>query len=307
MPADEQYRRQVALLIRTLPHIAQEKCFALKGGTAINLFIRDMPRLSVDIDLMYLPVVDREESLEDIETALDRIEEHVTRSIPLARVQRGRLQDEGTVNKLFIRERDIQIKIEVTPVLRGCVYEPEEKVVSDVVEEQFGFAAIQVVSFADLYAGKLVAALDRQHPRDLFDVRELLANEGIDTQLRNVFIVYLISHRRPMAEVLAPTRHDISKEFARGFLGLTEVSVKFQDLIQTREELIAEIVGRMPDTHKRFLLSFKKGEPDWSLLDVPHAKTLPAVRWKLENLLRMDAQERAKAIARLEEVLTQMS
>lgn len=307
MPADEQYRRQVALLIRTLPLVAQEKCFALKGGTAINLFIRDMPRLSVDIDLMYLPVVDREKSLDGIETALYRIEERVTRSLPLARVQRGILQDEGTVNKLFIRERDTQIKIEVTPVLRGCVYVPEERAVSDVVEEHFGFAAIQVVSFADLYAGKLVAALDRQHPRDLFDVRELLANEGIDTRLRNVFIVYLISHRRPMAEVLAPTRHDISKEFARGFLGLTEVSVKLKDLLQTREELIVEIVGRMPDAHRRFLLSFKKGEPDWSLLDVPDAKTLPAVRWKLENLSRMDAQERAKAIARLEAVLTQKS
>ena len=307
MPVDEQYRRQVALLVRTLPLVAQEKCFALKGGTAINLFIRNMPRLSVDIDLMYLPVVDREESLEGIETALCKVEERVTRSIPLVRVQRGRLQDEGTVNKLFIRERSTQIKIEVTPVLRGCVYEPEEKVVSDVVEEQFGFASIQVVSFADLYAGKLVAALDRQHPRDLFDVRELLANEGIDTRLRNVFIVYLISHRRPMAEVLASTKHDISKEFARGFLGLTEVSVKLEDLLQTREALITEIVGRMPNAHRRFLLSFKKGEPDWSLLDVPHAKTLPAVRWKLENLLRMDAQQRAQSITRLEAVLTQKS
>ena len=305
MPANEQYRRQVALLVRTLPHVAQEKCFALKGGTAINLFIRNLPRLSVDIDLMYLPVVDREESLEGIETALCRIEERVTRSIPLARVQRGWLQDEGTVNKLFIRERSTQIKIEVTPVLRGCVYEPEEKAVSDVVEEQFGYAAIQVVSFADLYAGKLVAALDRQHPRDLFDVRDLLANEGINARLRNAFIVYLISHDRPMAKVLVPTRRDISKEFARGFVGTTEVPVKLEDLLQTREELIAEIVGLMPDTHRRFLLSFKQGEPDWSLLDVPHAKTLPAVRWKLENLSRMDAQQRAESIARLEEVLMQ--
>lgn len=307
MPADEQYRRQVALLIRTLPHVAQEKCFALKGGTAINLFIRDMPRLSVDIDLMYLPVVDREKSLDGIQTALYRIEERITRSLPLARVQRGVLQDEGTVNKLFIRERDTQIKIEVTPVLRGCVYVPEEKAVSDVVEEQFGFAVIQVVSFADLYAGKLVAALDRQHPRDLFDVRELLANEGIDTRLRNVFIVYLISHRRPMAEVLAPSdrSEDISKEFARGFVGMAEVPISFEDLLQTREELFTEMIGRMPDAHRRFLLSFKKGYPDWSLLDVPHAKTLPAVRWKLENLSRMDPQQREKSITRLEEVLKQ--
>ena len=124
----------------------------------------------------------------------------------------------------------MQIKVEVTPVLRGCVYELEEKSVSDAVEEQFGFAAIQLVSFADLYAGKLVAALDRQHPRDWFDVRALLANEGIDAQLRNAFVVYLISHDRSMAEVLAPMRFDMSHEFAHGLLGMTEIPVSLEDL-----------------------------------------------------------------------------
>ena len=307
MPADEQYRRQVALLVRTLPLVAQEKCFALKGGTAINLFVRDMPRLSVDIDLTYLPVADHEDSLRDIDAALRRIADRIEASLLSARVHKSTLQSEEAVkavNKLVVRDSRVQIKVEVSPVLRGCVYEPEEKAVSDAVEEQFGFTAIQVVSFADLYAGKLVAALDRQHPRDLFDVHDLLSNEGIDELLRNAFIVYLISHNRPMAEVLAPTRRDISDEFARGFVGLTEVPVTLDALVQTREALIAEIVGRMPDAHRRFLLSFKKGEPDWSLLDVPNAKTLPAVRWKLENLLRMDAQKRAKLTAQLEEVLT---
>ena len=305
MPADEPYRRQVALLVRTLPLVAEEKCFALKGGTAINLFVRDMPRLSVDIDLTYLPVADHEDSLCDIDAALRRIADRIEASLPSTRVHKSTLQPEEAINKLVVRDSRVQIKVEVSPVLRGCVYAPEEKAVSDAVEEQFGFAAIQVVSFADLYAGKLVAALDRQHPRDLFDVHDLLSNEGIDDLLRNAFIVYLISHNRPMAEVLAPTRRDISDEFARGFVGLTEVPVTLDALVQTREALLAEIVGRMPDAHRRFLLSFKKGEPDWSLLDVPNAKTLPAVRWKLENLSRMDKQQRAKSIARLEEVLTQ--
>ena len=308
MPADEHYRRQVALLVRTLPLVAQEKCFALKGGTAINLFVRDMPRLSVDIDLTYLPVADHEDSLRDIDAAMHKIADSIEASLPSTRVHKSTLQSEEAVkavNKLVVRDDRVQIKVEVTPVLRGCVYAPEEKAVSDAVEEQFGFAAIQVVSFADLYAGKLVAALDRQHPRDLFDVQDLLSNEGIDEPLRNAFIVYLISHNRPMAEVLAPTRRDISDEFARGFVGLAEVPVTLDALVQTREALIAEIVGRMPDAHRRFLLSFKKGEPDWSLLDVPHAKTLPAVRWKLENLSRMEAQRRAKLTAQLEEVLTQ--
>ena len=112
------------------------------------------------------------------------------------------------------------------------------------VESAFGFAEMPVVSFADLYAGKIVAALDRQHPRDLFDVRDLLANEGIDDALRKAFIVYLLSHDRPMSEVLAPTRKDISEEFLRGFEGMTDQPVSRDDLIAAREALIAEIVSK---------------------------------------------------------------
>ena len=50
------YYAQVRLLVRELPVVAKETCFALKGGTALNLFVRDMPRLSVDIDLAYVPL-----------------------------------------------------------------------------------------------------------------------------------------------------------------------------------------------------------------------------------------------------------
>jgi len=303
MPADEQYRRQVVLLIRILPHVAQEKCFALKGGTAINLFIRDMPRLSVDIDLTYLPIADRADSLRGIDAAMRRIAEAIQTALPSTRILVGAPQSENAANRLVVRDGRVQVKIEVTPVLRGCVYEPEERAVSDGVEAQFGFASIQVVSFADLYAGKLVAALDRQHPRDLFDVRDLLANEGIDTPLRNAFVVYLISHNRPMAEVLDPTRRDIADEFDRGFARMTEKPVSLDALIETRERMIAEIVGRMPDGHRRFLLSFEQGAPLWPLLDVSNAAVLPAVRWRLDNLARLDEGRRRELTARLEVAL----
>lgn len=127
---------------------------------------------------------------------------------------------EQVTTKLIVQIADAQIKIEVTPVLRGCVYELTTMSVTARVEEQFGFAEMPVVSFPDLYAGKIVAALDRQHPRDLFDVRDLLANEGIDDKLRKAFIVYLVSHDRPMSEVLAPPRLEISAEYKRGFEGM---------------------------------------------------------------------------------------
>jgi predicted nucleotidyltransferase component of viral defense system len=174
----EVYRRQVALLLRTIPFIAGEKCFALKGGTAINLFVRDLPRLSVDIDLTYLPVFGREKALVAIDKAMKRIVKRVEKGIPAAHLTEA--LTESSITKLIVREAGVQIIIEVTPVLRGCAYESKLCSVSPAVEEMFGFAEMQVVSFADLYAGKIVAALDRQHPRDLFDVKHLLTNEGIE-------------------------------------------------------------------------------------------------------------------------------
>src|ERR1700730_13776724 len=149
MPFSDIYRRQAALLVRILPLIAEEKCFALKGGTAINLSVRDMPRLSVDIDLTYVPVEERTASLAAIEAAVKRIAARVRTAIAGAHVTESQLQPEGKVNKLFVRAEGVQIKIEVTPVIRGCVFEPETRTVLPAVEAAFGFAEIPVVSFAD--------------------------------------------------------------------------------------------------------------------------------------------------------------
>jgi len=303
MPVDEGYRKQAALLVRTVPLVAAETCFALKGGTAINLFLRDMPRLSVDIDLTYVPVADRASSLKEIGAAMKRIADAITRGLPGARVSASAPKGEKGITKLIVRNDEAQIKVEVTPVLRGCVYEPAVRSVSARVEEEFGFAEMPVVSFADLYAGKIVAALDRQHPRDLFDVRDLLSHEGIDATLRKAFIVYLLSHHRPMAEVLAPARLDISAEYKRGFEGMVDTPVTLDELLQAREALIGEIVGKMPDQHRRFLISVKRGEPGWAVLDLPGAKDLPAVRWKLENLAKLSADKRAQLLSGLSEAL----
>ena len=299
----DDYRKQVTLLIRVVPFIAPEKEFALKGGTAINLFVRDLPRLSVDIDLTYVPVADRATSLKAIDAGMKRIADAITKGMRSAQINASQPKGENCTTKLILRADDAQIKIEVTPVLRGCVYEPAVKRVSPKVEEQFGFAEMPLVHFADLYAGKIMAALDRQHPRDLFDVRDLLANEGIDDMLRKAFIVYLLSHNRPMAEVLAPQRLDISAEYRRGFEGMVDQPVSLDDLLKTREDLIKEIVGKMPEEHKKFLVSVKKGEPDWTLLGLPGAKDLPAVRWKLENLAKLPAEKRAQLLKGLNEAL----
>ena len=300
MAFSETYRRQVALLIRILPHVAAEDCFALKGGTAINLFVRDMPRLSVDIDLTYLPIASREVSLVEIDAAMKRIAQRIHKALPNAQISTSTVLPEKAVNKLLVRQDGVQVKIEVTPVLRGSVYDPELRTVSRSDEEAFGFAEIRVVSFADLYAGKIVAALDRQHPRDLFDVRDLLANEGVDDSLRRAVVVYLLSHNRPMAELLAPTRKPITKEFLRGFEGMTAAPVSVEELENTRETLLTTIVGQMPEPHRRFLIGFKRGEPDWALLGIPRASNLPAVRWRQQNLDTLTKENRTSLAAKLE-------
>ncbi len=303
MPFSDLYRRQAALLVRTLPYVAEERAFALKGGTAINLFLRDMPRLSVDIDLTYLPVAPRSESLAAIDTAMKRIGRRLRSTAPDARINETPLHGEGAVNKLVVRADGVQIKIEVTPVLRGCVYEPAVRAVTSAVEDALGYAEISVVSFADLFGGKIVAALDRQHPRDLFDVRGLLAQEGIDESLRVAFIVYLLSHGRPMSEVIAPTRKDIAGEYERGFQGMTEEPVTLDALLEARETLIDEIVGNMPHEHRRFLVSFERGDPDWSLLPPKGLANLPAVRWRQQNLNKLNADARSALVVRLQEAL----
>lgn len=301
MAISDTYRRQVALLLRILPLVAAEDCFALKGGTAINLFIRDMPRLSVDIDLMFLPVRSRAESLAEIDAAMKRIEQAILRTIVRSKVTHT-LTD-GFVTKLLVNADRTQIKIELSPVTRGTVYEPELRSVSPKVEEEFGFAEIRVVSFADLYAGKLVAALDRQHPRDLFDVRDLLAVEGITDELRAAFIVYLISHNRPMSEVLSGRKKDLAAEYKNGFEGMTDDASTIDDLIQAQDAMIEALIGQMPQPHKDFLIGFERGAPDWSLLQISHASTLPAVLWRQQNLDTRSPEQRDALVTALQEAL----
>jgi hypothetical protein len=155
MPFNDVYRRQVGLLVRTLPYVAEEECFALKGGTAINLFVRDLPRLSIDIDLTYLPIADRDQSLAEIEKSLRRIGVRIQSVMKGITITESAPATQRTINKLILRTPDrVQIKIEVAPVLRGCVYDPKTMTICGRAEEQFGFAEISVLSLADLYAGK---------------------------------------------------------------------------------------------------------------------------------------------------------
>ena len=288
----QRYVDQVNLLVRAIPEIAREDIFALKGGTAINLFVRDLPRLSVDIDLVYLPVADRDSSLQAVRDGLDRIASRLERDGRMA-VER-RLLPDG--KRLVVQSDGVTIKIEVSPVLRGTVFPPVLRSVNAAVEERFGFAEMQLVSEADLYAGKIAAALDRQHPRDLFDIHFLFANEGISNDLFKAFLIYLVSHPRPAHELLCPHRLDISAQYSDEFLGMTVADLSLDALLEAREQLVREILGRASEAANRhFLTSFHLLTPDWDALGFESTiADLPALRWKRLNLDRLRSENPAK-------------
>lgn len=302
LSADNPFYRRVTLLVEVLPLVARESWFALKGGTAINLFVRDLPRLSVDIDLTYLPIENREQSLVHIDEALRRLGSAIEAALRGVKALFPGRAGERLTRFQVGRNRE-QVQIEVSPVLRGSVRDPALRESAAAVTEQFGLIRMLVLHPLELYAGKLCAALDRQHPRDLFDVMQLQQAEGIDRALFDVFLVYLLSGDRPIAEMLSPRFAPLSRVFDSEFSGMTLVPVTPADLEETQRKLVADLRAMLTNADKEFLLSVKRGNASWQSFAYPHAEQLPAVQWKLQNIARMTPQKRTAAVGRLEAVL----
>ena len=301
MPINARYHEQVRLLVSLLPFLNDEPCFALKGGTAINLFVQPLPRLSVDIDLAYLPLEPRDEALRRCREALHRLTGTYSARLPGVRAE---LQDNRRDElRILVRRGRSQVKVEVSPVLRGTLHPPQERDVVEAVEDDYGFAAVQVVSLPDLYGGKICAALDRQHPRDLFDVKLLLNQGGLDRSVFVGFLVYLLGHPRPLNEVLNPRLKPLGDIYRQEFAGMSRADISLQQLEHVRHELLTRLGQLMTNEDVRFLLSFKQGAPDWSLLPLQGVDRLPAVRWKLANIQRMGADKHRQSLALLEQAL----
>ncbi len=299
--ARRNYESQVALLVRVLPYVAKEEIFALKGGTAINLFYRDLPRLSVDIDLTYLPIKEREQSLAEINEAMDRIAKSIEKGIGGAKAQRIK-GGGGGATRVLARLEGAEVKIETSPVTRGVVHDPETRAVSDAVADAFGYAEMQIVSFEDLFGGKLHAAVDRQHPRDLYDVKLLYEHEGLTDDLFRTFLIYIACSARPAHELLNPNLIALDQPYVREFEGMTKSAVGLDDLLTTRNQLIADIQSRFDKPTRQFLLSLQDGVPDFAEIDRPQAANLPAVRWKLLNLERLIRDNPKKHVEQREEL-----
>ena len=303
MPIDARYREQVQLLVQILPLVAAEGVFALKGGTAINLFVRDMPRLSVDIDLAFLPTGEREKDLANCKAALARIATNIRERLGVSAELQSNRADELRV---IVRSAKSQVKIEVSPVLRGILHPAEILDVAEAVEDAFGFASVPVVSLPDLYGGKICAALDRQHPRDWFDVMQMLDAGDFTRDVFLGFLVYLLGHPRPLSEVLAPRWKPLEGQYQQEFVGMLREDLPLESLEQTRQRLIAELAVHMNAQDVEFLLSFKAGQPNWELLPLVGVADLPAVRWKLKNIARMPVKKHIEAVERLRSVLNNL-
>jgi predicted nucleotidyltransferase component of viral defense system len=289
-------------MLRALPHVAAEESFALKGGTAINFFVWDMPRLSVDIDLTYLPVEPREQSLRGISDALLRVKKSIEKASRDLNVHESKTG--GLVLKLVVRSAATDVKIEPNTVMRGTHDGVMTRDLAKKARAEFEVGMkVRTLSEPSLFGGKICAALDRQHPRDLFDIKNLLESPGLTPEIRKGFLVHLISHDRPMHEVIEPTRKDVRAAFESEFKDMTDEPVEYEALVDAREQLIARLKTDMTMPEKKFLLSIKEGKPDWKLLGLEGVERLPAVQWKLKNIGKMAPAKQQEQLSKLRKKL----
>jgi predicted nucleotidyltransferase component of viral defense system len=280
----EAYKKQVALLLDVLPSIAEEKTFALHGGTAINLFHLDLPRFSVDIDLTYIPFSnDRNTDLNNIRKSLEAVKARLKSRMPAVRFSDQQRASEEL--KLICSTPDAMVKIEVNQINRGLIAEPCTKVLCNRAQEMFDrFCEATTVSTGQLWGGKVNAALDRQHPRDLFDMRNLFNGTGYTDEIKTGFLFFLLCGNRPFHELLNPKRLDQRIVFNSQFNGMTDQSFFYEEFEDTRERVILEVNKSLTDKDKVFLLDFIKGEPIWDDVDY---SAFPAIRWKFLNIRKL--------------------
>jgi predicted nucleotidyltransferase component of viral defense system len=289
------------LLLESLPVIFEPPHFAMKGGTAINLFVQDMPRLSVDIDVVYTDhSTPRPAALKAISEGLNDVCKKLAKFGLKAEVAATR---EGDEMKLFIRRGRIQVKVEVNYVFRGTVLPVETRPL--IAEAQRIFTtnlSAPILAPTELYGSKLVAAMDRQHPRDIFDVRGLYQTTGLTADVIECFVCYLAGHNRPVHEVLFSNDIDLSAAFENEFQGMTQNPISLAELQKTRAKLKKELPTKLTDNQRHFLIGLVSGEPDWQLMKCPHLQKLPAIQWKIHNLARLEKSNPKKFTHQAEEL-----
>jgi len=297
MSKHEEYGKQVQLLLRIMPLIYRIDDFAVHGGTAINLFHRNMPRYSVDIDITFIPLTGRDESLETINQHLAELKTRIERTIPGIRVTH-----KPDVWKLMCIHEGVSVKIEVNGTKRGLLGETEIKTLCQAAVDEFQLTTkCRTVSFTQLFGGKISAALSRQHPRDLFDCQYLMEDTPF-WKVRDGLLFCLVGSDKPIAESLMPNNIDQRDALDKQFAGMADIPFSYEQYEQTRQQLHQYVLGGLSANDRRFLLSFEQGEPDWSLCAAGDLSTYPSVQWKLLNLAKLRKQNPAKLQAEVEKL-----
>lgn len=268
------YKKQVALLIRIMPSVYRIKDFAVHGGTAINLFHKNMPRYSVDIDLTYIPVKERAESLDAINNHLRTLKSYIEKSIPGIKVIH-----KHDVWKLQCTLDGATVKIEVNGTKRGIIGETEDRKLCERAETEFNMTCkARTVSYSQLYGGKIAAALSRQHPRDLFDCKYMEMASFHD--VKNGFMLCLLGSDKPVIESLQPNAIDQTEALEKQFEGMSDTPFTYSDYEEARHNLIQQVNDSLTETDREFLLSFENGEPDWEKCCAGDLSRYPSVKWK---------------------------
>jgi hypothetical protein len=180
------------------------------------------------------------------------------------------------------------VKVEVNHVFRGTVLPVELRGLGAEASRVFTTELdAPILAVPELYGSKLVAALDRQHPRDLFDVLGLFEHVGLTPEVVECFVCYLAGHNRPVHEVLFSRDQVIAQAFKNEFIGMTRQPITLGELLSVRRRLRQELPSVMTSAQRQFLLSLVAGQPDWNLMSCAHLAELPAIRWKLQNLARL--------------------
>lgn len=287
------YQQQVLLLLDILPEVAKEDCFAMHGGTALNLFMRDMPRLSVDIDLTYLPIQDRDTTLAQIERALRAIRKRINANFPAIRVT-APFANPGQA-KLFCTRQAVQIKVEVNTTMRGALGDTVLMTLCGKAQQRFDrFAEMRIMPEGQLYGGKICAALDRQHPRDLFDAKYMLEQYGFNDEIKRGFLLCLLSSDRPIHEMIRPNPVDQRDTLINHFSGMAGEPFSYYEFEETRRALIEAVNASLTESDRRFLISFKECNPAWAESGFAEFERFPALQWKLQNIRKLKTLNPAK-------------
>ncbi|MDE1920782.1 MAG: nucleotidyl transferase AbiEii/AbiGii toxin family protein [Candidatus Omnitrophica bacterium] len=295
---DQKFHQQVDLVLTILGYMDWDECYAMKGGTALNFFYEQMPRLSIDIDLVYLPVNSREEAIKEMNVSFQKYISMFKKRGFAAQIIG--VKSNNPLGRLYVSNGVASIKIEPNLVIRGALLPPKLKSLSSAVKKTFSQdLKVRCLDYNEIMAGKLAAMLDRQHPRDIFDLLHYYKHHRSLKDFMDCFVVYLLQSSRPFSELLKPRLLDIKEIFKTNFEGMANYPVDLKDLLSCRDKVIKNVQDSLGERRLEFLISVMEEKPKWDLIPFDNLDKLPGIKWKLQNIHSMAKSKREAEIKKL--------